>query len=533
MEKESQNNKKNLKNKSKNKPTKNDKNRGIEKIDEMATFCKRKGIAYPSGEIYGGLSGFYDFGPVGSELKRNIKNEYWTDFVIKRDDVFGLDGSIITNPKVWEASGHVSKFVDIILKCPKCGYSTKADSYIYEKLGIHIENMTLDQIDQLVKDNNLKCPQCNSNFSYPSYFNLMFVSNYGPKSEADENIIYLRPETAQSIFVNFKNIIDTTRVKLPFGIAQTGKAFRNEISPRNFLFRMREFEQIEIEYFVNPNKVNECPYFESIENLTLPVLTRDEQIKGTNEIRNISIKELTKRANKWQLYWLYKVFNWFDDHKIKRENLRIREHLKEELAHYAVACFDIEYHFPFGWKEIHGNADRNTYDLTQHQNISRKKLTIFDEETKENILPRVASEPSQGVERAVLAFLFEGYFNDDRSVLSLDPRFAPIKVAVFPLIKKPELVEKAKEIYASLKETNYNITFDTSGSIGKRYARQDEIGTPFDITIDFTTLEDDTVTIRSRDTKEQKRIPANKVKNIIEDLIRRKIEFNEHLENYI
>lgn len=500
----------------------------IERIDEMASFCKKKGFVFSSGEIYGGLKGFYDFGPMGCELKRNFKNEYWNSFVIKRDDMTSLDGSIITHPTVWKSSGHVAKFVDAVLKCTKCGTSVKADSFIFDATGKHIEDKSLDEINKIVTDNKLKCNKCGSKFEYPSFFNLMFTSKFGAESSNDDsNMVYLRPETAQSIFVNFKNIVDTSRNKLPFGIAQIGKAFRNEISPRNFLFRMREFEQIEIEFFVNPKKINDCPYFDSIKDEKLPVYTKEEQNKSSNSTTEMSLLDLSKRANKWQVYWIYNVFSWFVKHRISYGNLRIREHLKEELAHYANACFDIEYKFPFGWKEIHGNADRGTFDLSQHEKVSKKKMSIFDEESKEHVLPYVATEPSQGIERALLAILFEAHSSRDWTVLSLDPRFSPIKVAVFPLQKDEKLLSLASKIHEDLKETDLKSTLDISGSIGKRYARQDEIGTPFDITVDFDSLEDYSVTIRDRDTKEQKRIKISNIKETIVKLVKCQIKFKD------
>ncbi len=476
-------------------------------IEDIAIFCKKKGFVYPNSEIYGSFSGFFDYGPLGVELKNNIKNAFWKTFVQQRDDVVGIDGTIISHPKVWKASGHVDSFTDYIYTCNKCKTMIKGDD-----------------------DKGIKCPKCNNELKAPKEFNLMFKTNIGP-TETKENISYLRPETAQLIFTNYKLVQETARKKLPFGIAQTGKAFRNEISPRDFLFRSREFEQFEIEFFTHPKKVNDCPCIKEIENTKVNILTIENQQKN-QEHKEITIKQIIdkKIASQWHSYWLAQFYKFFLDLGIKKENLRLREHLKEELAHYASACFDIEYKFPFGWKEIHGNADRQQFDLTQHMKFSNTNLEYFDEETKEKVIPYVASEPSQGIDRAFLAFLFEAY-NDDKKrgniVLKLDPRLSPIKVGIFPLVNK--LNEEAKKLFDTLK-TEFNCTFDKSGSIGRRYARADETGIPYCITVDFDTLKDKAVTIRDRDTTQQVRVKITDLTNILSGLLSCKVKFADVLK---
>lgn len=452
-------------------------------IDELAVFCKKKGFVYPSSEIYGGFAGFFDYGPLGVELKNNIVKELWHEFVQKRPDIVGIDGSILTHPKVWEASGHVESFKDKLAICKKCKSSFKAE----------------------VK----KCPRCGSGLEEKGQYNLMFKTNNS----------YLRPETAQLMFTNFKLINETSRTKLPFGIAQHGKAFRNEISPRDFLFRVKEFEMFEIEYFVDPKKLDECPFLNEIKNLRINILTANMQ-KKKQKHKGATIKELIdkKIIKVWHAYWIARFYKWFLQLGIKKENLRLREHLKEELSHYATACFDIEYNFPFGWKELHGNADRTDYDLKQHMKFSKTDLTIFDQETNQKIIPYVAAEPSQGIGRAFLAFMLDAY-NDDKKrgniVLKLHPKLAPYKIAVFPLVSnKKEVVKKAIEVFNLLKE-DFNCFYDSAGSIGRRYARQDEIGTPFCITIDFDSLKKNDVTIRDINTTKQIRV---KIKDLKEKL---------------
>ncbi len=419
-------------------------------MEKIVSLSQRRGFIFPSSEIYGGLQSCWDYGPLGVELKRNVKDTWWQSVVQERDDIVGLDASILMHPQTWSASGHLEGFADPLVECKHCHLRWRSDE---------------------LKDNG--CPSCGGELTEPRLFNLMFKTFMGPLEEA-ANVVYLRPETAQGIFVNFQNVLNTTRKRLPFGIAQIGKAFRNEITTGNFIFRSREFEQMEIEYFVKP---------------------------GTDE--------------KWFNYWLEARRNWYVNLGIKKENLRLRKHSKDELAHYARVCYDIDYYFPMGWAELEGIANRVDFDLTQHSKYSGKNLEYFDEETNEHFLPYII-EPSAGVDRSVLAFLCDAYDEDIadgelRVVLRLHPRLAPVKVAVLPLSRREKLVKLAKELYADLRQC-WIAQYDDAQSIGRRYRRQDEIGTPFGITVDFQSLEDKQVTIRERDSLNQIRVPISELK---------------------
>ena len=416
-------------------------------MEKIVSLSRRRGFIYPSSEIYGGLSSCWDYGPLGVELKRNITESWWRAVVQEREDIVGLDTSILMHPQTWEASGHLQGFSDPLAECKSCHQRWRTDDL----------------------ETN-RCPACGGELTEPHMFNLMFKTFMGPIEEA-ANIVYLRPETAQGIFVNFSNVVDTTRKKLPFGIAQIGKSFRNEITTGNFIFRSREFEQMEIEYFVKP---------------------------GTDE--------------EWFNYWLEERFNWYLKLGIRKENLRLRQHMKHELAHYARDCYDIDYLFPMGWAELEGIANRTDYDLTQHAKYSGKSLTYFDEDTKEQLVPYVI-EPSAGVDRTFLALLCDAYDeeldNEElRVLLHLSPELAPIKVAVLPLSRRENLVQLAREVYSDLRQC-WAVGYDDAQSIGRRYRRQDEIGTPFCVTVDFESLEDKAVTIRERDSMNQIRVPIN------------------------
>ena len=459
-------------------------------INDMATFCKRKGFVYPSAEIYGGFAGFWDFGHLGVELKNNIKKEWWNFHVKQREDIVGIDGAIITNPKVWEASGHVDSFNDVLVFCKKCKKPDKVDKYEIGKV---------------------KC-ECGGEFDWDNVKEIeqMFKTEIGLDSYS-----YLRPETAQLIFTNFKSVQDNARLKLPFGIAQIGKAFRNEIAPRDFLFRLREFEQMEIEYFADSNQ--KCAY--KIPSVSVLVYSAEAQRKNQEPVK-MKIKEALEKGiikKDWHAYWLAIELKWFFDLGANPDNFRIRQHMKNELAHYSTDCWDLEYNFPFGWKELQGMADRADYDLSQHQEHSKTNMQVMDKEDKK-FLPYVVSEPSQGVERAFLVFMFDSYFYDEEReniVLKLNPKLAPIKAAVFPIVRNnKKIVNIARGIYNELK-MKWNVVYDSGGSIGRRYSRQDEIGTIIGITIDKQTLEDNTVTARDRNTTEQVRI---KIKDLKESL---------------
>lgn len=422
-------------------------------MEKIVSLCKRRGFIFPGSEIYGGLASIYDYGHYGVLLKNNVKRGWWEDNVLKRDDVVGVDSSILMHPKVWQASGHVSSFTDPLVECKSCHQRFRADHLFEGKFG---EVKTID--------GKPRCPLCSGELTQEKKFNLMFKTHIGPVEDT-ASIVYLRPETAQGIFVDFKTILTTYSKKIPFGIAQIGKAFRNEITPGNFTFRMREFEQMEIEFFVEP---------------------------GTDE--------------KWHKYWLEERMNWYQKFGIKKEHLRLRQHTKEELSHYSKATYDIEYLFPWGWGELEGIANRTDFDLRQHQKYSGRDLTYFDEGSKKAYIPYVV-EPSAGADRATLAFLLDSYSEEPkRVILKLHPQLAPIKVAVFPLVaNKKELVDKARSIYEAL-QPYFSAVWDDRGNIGKRYYAQDEIGTPWCITVDYDTLEDYTVTIRDRDTTKQERV---------------------------
>ena len=422
-------------------------------LEKTVSLCKRRGFIYPGSEIYGGIGGIYDLGPLGVEFANNIKTAWWQDIVRSRENIVGLDSSILMNRQVWQTSGHVESFTDPLVECKNC----------------HLRF----RLDVLPKSKD--CPSCGKNsWTDPRMFNLMFKTHIGPvEDQASET--YLRPETAQGIFVNFANVLDTMRLKLPFGIAQIGKGFRNEITTGNFLFRVREFEMMELEYFSYP-----------------------------------------KQAQKDFEYWQNERIKWFLSLGINKKNLRTREHKDSERAHYATRSVDIEYKWPFmDWGELEGIANRTDYDLKVHSKASGQDLAYFDDETGKKIVPYVI-EPSVGVGRAMLAFLIDAYYEEkDRIILKLHPKLAPVKVAVFPLLaNKPDLVEKARTIYQLL-TTNYQllpVAWDDRGNIGKRYYSQDEIGTPYCVTVDFQTLDDQTVTIRDRDTTKQDRVKINKLK---------------------
>ncbi|MFZ9359757.1 MAG: glycine--tRNA ligase [Candidatus Nanopelagicales bacterium] len=447
----------------------------IDKVEAVVNLCKRRGFVYPSSEIYGGTRSAWDYGPLGVALKENVRNQWWNSMVKFRDDVVGLDSSIILAPQVWQASGHVDAFVDPLTECKKCHKRYRADQLIE-----NYENKHKKAPTNGLKD--IACVNCGSKgeFTEERMFNGMLTTSIGV-AEDDGALHYLRPETAQGIFVNFNNVLTTSRKKPPFGIAQIGKSFRNEITPGNFIFRTREFEQMELEFFVKP---------------------------GEDE--------------KWHEYWLEQRWNWYVGLGIKESNLRKFEHPKEKLSHYAKRTVDIEYKFNFAgseWAELEGIANRTDYDLKTHSQASGKDLVFFDQESNEKYIPYVI-EPSAGLTRAVLAFLLDAYDEDEapnskggvdkRTVLRFDPRLAPIKVVVLPLSRDEKLSPLAKKIAQDLRK-NYMVEFDDSGAIGRRYRRADEIGTPFAVTVDFDSLDDNCVTIRERDSMKQERVSINEL----------------------
>ena len=470
-------------------------------LEILTSLSKQRGFIFQSSEIYGGLGSTWDYGPLGVELKRNLKNEWWQFMVTSRNNIVGMDAAILMHPDVWKASGHVENFHDPLIdnKISKKRYRVdhlleKQSEEVIEKLSKAlsinsnddlITKIVLKLIDNqndsgnIMKESAVIDPQTKEvgDWTNVRQFNLMFKTNIGPVDDSS-SIAYLRPETAQGIFVNFQNVQSTSRQKIPFGIAQIGKAFRNEITTGNFIFRTREFEQMEMEFFC---KIND--------------------------------------TKKWLEYWCEQRMNWFKSLGINSDKLRLRAHGDDELAHYSSACYDIEYKFDFGWSELEGIADRGTFDLDQHINASNKKLTYFDQVNNEHFVPAVV-ESSAGVDRAVLTILADAFTQEDvngesRTVLKLSPKIAPIKVAVFPLMNKNDMPEISQKIVDNIQSAGIASFFDAGGSIGKRYRRQDEAGTPFGITIDHDTLEDNTVTLRDRDTMEQERIPVDQLIEIL------------------
>jgi len=477
----------------------------ITKLDDIVSLCKRRGFIFQSSEIYGGLASCYDYGPLGVELKNNVKKAWWKAVVQMRDDIVGLDCSILMHPLVWKASGHADKFADLIAECKKCNTRTRVD-HLVDRAEEHTKHISIDTAMAGSQDlSNKVCPGCGKagQFTEPMPFKLMFETQMGANVD-DSMTLYLRPETAQGIFANFRNVLDTTRIKIPFGIAQIGKSFRNEVTTKAFIFRTREFEQAEIEFFCKP---------------------------GTDE--------------QWYEHWKQARFNWYTELGLKKENLHFRDHEPDELAHYAKACVDVEYKFPFGsgdWQELEGIANRTDYDLRQHQRGMRTlnnwfaskgdltkielkpeaedylkgPLSYFDDQAKKRYIPYVI-EPSAGVDRSALAFLVDAYDEEEvrgekRNLLRFHPALAPIKVGVFPLVKKDGMPEIAKNIYDDLKG-RFNCFYDQAGAVGRRYRRQDEAGTPFCVTVDGQTKEDNTVTVRERDSMEQVRVSTDKLLN--------------------
>lgn len=460
--------------------------KGVVTMEKIVSLCKRRGFIFPGSEIYGGLANTWDYGPYGVALKNNVKKLWWKHFVQDRDDMVGIDSAILMNPRVWEASGHVGSFSDPLMDCRECNERVRGDKLIEEKLGIeNVAGKSLKQITELIKTHKIQCPKCGkSDFTEARSFNLMFKTYQGVIEE-EADMIYLRPETAQGIFVNFKNVQQTTRKRLPFGIGQIGKAFRNEITPGNFTFRTREFEQMEIEYFVKEAEWK--PKYDA----------------WRKEMDKFFVQQLG----------------------FKKDNMRWRQHDKDELSHYSKETWDIEYEFPFGWGELWGIAYRTDFDLKQHEKFSGEKMEYTDPETNEKFTPHCI-EPTFGTDRTALVALIEAYDEDEapsekgesenRIVMRFNPALAPVKAAVLPLMKKSPLGPKARELFDNLKN-KFEVEYDESGSIGKRYRRHDELGTPFCFTVDFDTIEKGTVTVRDRDSMKQEIIKLDSVEEFLRD----------------
>ncbi len=427
-------------------------------MEKLSSLAKRRGFIFQSSEIYGGLNACWDYGPMGVELKRNIKEFWWRSMTLLRDDIEGLDAAILMHPKVWETSGHVANFSDPMVDCKKCKGRFRADEAA-----------------------SGRCPKCGGELSPARQFNLMFKTFMGPVEE-EASVVYLRPETAQGIYVNFLNVMGPSRQKVPFGIAQIGKAFRNEISPGNFIFRMREFEQMEMQFFVHP-----------------------------------------KEDEKWFEFWRQERMNWYHQLGIRKERLRFHPHGPEELAHYAKAAYDVQYEFPFGWQELEGIHNRTDFDLSRHSQATGKELSYFDEAAKERFIPYII-ETSAGCDRTLLTVLIDGYYEEEvkgesRAVLRIAPHIAPYKAAIFPLVNRDGMPEVATKIYNDLRR-KFKVFYDDKSSVGKRYRRMDEVGTPFCITVDSQTLQDETVTLRDRDTMQQTRHKISE----LEGILKKKVE---------
>jgi len=452
----------------------------MDKMEKIVSLAKRRGFVYQGSEIYGGLGGTYSYGPYGTELKNNIKNLWWKTFVHDRDDIVGLDGPILLHPKLWEVSGHTAGFNDALVDCKKCKKRFRADHLVEDATGKDLEGK-LDEMTKALHDEKIKCPSCgNSDWTDARNFNMMFKTEMNNISDEPENAVYLRPETAGAIFIDFKNVLDSSRVKVPFGIAQIGKSFRNEIVAGNFIFRLREFEIMELEYFISPQAKWEKLF-----------------------------KEWLEAQEKFAMAL-----------GADKKDLRHLEHPKEKLAHYSKKTVDIEYNYPFGFKELFGLAHRSDFDLSSHAKATKQKLEYTDPKTNEKYIPHVL-EPTFGLERSILVALLAAYTEEkvedgERIVMKFPKELAPIKVAVFPLLKnKPKLIKKAREVYDKLK-LNWLCEFDDHGNIGKRYRRQDEIGTPYCVTVDFDTIEkDNSVTVRDRDTMKQERVNVDELKDYL------------------
>jgi glycyl-tRNA synthetase len=445
----------------------------VKDLKPIVALCKRRGFIYPGSDIYGGFANTYSFGPYGAELKKNIKDLWWKTFIHQRTDMLGIDGPILLHPSVWQASGHTSHFNDALVDCKNCKSRFRVDHLLENAINVKAEGLSLEDLTKLIEENKVNCPVCGKKeFTAARNFNLMFHTNMSKIAQKEE-IAYLRPETAQAIFIEFKNILNSTRVKIPFGLAQIGKAFRNEITPGNFIFRVIEFEQMEIEYFI--------------------------------------------KENMWEetfINWLEDMRKWCALIGLKKENLQEKEHDPKQLSHYSKKTVDIIYNFPFGFSELYGLAYRTDFDLKSHATLSNTSMEYTDKDGNK-FIPHVI-EPTFGVERTVLAILCDAYEEEKlpngetRSVLHLSSNIAPVKAAVFPLMDKEELSNKAKAIFDTLRNV-WKCEYDESGAIGRRYRRQDELGTPYCITVDFQTLEDDTVTIRERDSMKQKRVNSSTI----------------------
>jgi glycyl-tRNA synthetase len=488
-------------------------------MKKVVEVCKRRGIIYPTAEIYGSMSGFWDYGPVGARMKRKIE-DYWREFFLEAGDhIVEIDGSVVLPEAVFEASGHLDSFVDPIAQCKKCKSIHRADHLIEEKTKKFVEGKTTEELTQMIRDGKITCPSCGDRLDDARMFNLMLKTKVSAAGGQDA---YLRPETAQNIFTSFKRVFLSSRGRLPFGIAQLGHSFRNEISPRHFVIRVREFNQFEIEMFINPDGADDCHGFAAVGKTKLNFFTQDAQQKKSGKPTTVTAASALKKKlipNKWLAYFMAKEMQFYQDLGIPAAALRHRHMLPEETPHYSKGNFDMEIEFDFGWKETVGNAYRGDYDLQKHMKHSKTDMSVVVDGKK--VVPHVV-EPSFGLERTFAGMLLHCFREGKKrgwNWFAFPPRIAPYTIAVMPLMKKQELPAKAKEVIAKLKQVKYDVFYDETGSIGKRYARMDEIGVPYCVTVDYQTLEDGTVTLRDRDSTKQVRVPVKDLCGVLWKLV--------------
>jgi len=497
----------------------------MSKMEEIQKICLNRGIIFPTAEIYSNISGFYDYGPLGTSIKRKLI-EYWREFFVKSEDnIYEIDGCIVLPEKVFEASGHLKSFVDPIAQCKKCKSIIRADDLIFEKTGKFVEGKSPKELTEIIQQNKIKCPTCGGELSDVKMFNLMLKTEISP---VGGKTAYLRPETAQNIFTSFPRIFRATRAKLPFGIAQIGHSFRNEISPRHFIVRVREFNQTEIEMFYDPEH-QECPKFDKVKKNKIIIVTREAQKKESEPIK-ITIEDAVKKKiipNQWMAYLMAKEFEFYKSLGIPEEALRFRHMLPEETPHYSGGNIDLEIKFDFGWKETIGNAYRTDHDLKNHMKLSGKDMTVLTDDGRK-VMPHVV-EPSFGVERTLMGVFLHCFVEDKQrgwNWFKFPAKIAPYTAAVFPLVNKDKIPEKAEEVYETLKKC-FDVFYDDGGSIGRRYARADEIGTLFSVTIDYDSLDKKTCTIRDRDTTKQIIVKIDELVSVLNKLVNGEIEFEK------
>lgn len=491
-----------------------------EKFGKIKGICKKRGILFPAAEIYGGSAGFFTYGPLGVKLKRNVKNHI-REQLLDWDNIYEVSTPHILPREIWKASGHLESFTDPLVQCKDCGERHRADQLIEEKLERKAEHLSSKEMEEVLEKNEIDCPSCGGALGKVNRFQLMFKSHLGPTME-EESEAFLRPECATPAFLSFKRIKIAMRAKLPFGIAAFGTCFRNEISPRNFVFRMREFSLMDLEFMVHPKEKNAVPteQWSALKQVVTQFLSIEHE-KSEESAARMTFEDAWEKGlfeTKWQALWMARIVKMLKNAGIPDEKIRFRQHMPEERSHYAADQWDCQVKFSFGWREVVGSHDRTQYDMEKHSKYSNEELTIYDHEREEKVIPYTI-ETSPGIDRIVYALLETSYREEgDRTYFNIPPKLAPVQITVFPLFQKDQLVKKAKSVYAEIKES-YEVVYDDSGSIGKRYYRWDEVGVPFHITIDYDSLEDDTVTIRERDTTEQIRVEIKALTHKLSQLI--------------